>query len=101
MSGSDPERVSPDASTAGALAGLAEGFVRDWVTNGTILLSLITAVAGMTTAMPWIVVAPVVGAVGVVVGFLSIAKRWPVGRTWAALAVVLAADVALLVAMFA
>ena len=102
MSGRDPEHISEDASTGVALAGLAEGFVRDWVTNATILLSLVTAVAGVVTGeLPWVVLGPVVGVVGVVVGWRSIKKRWSVPVTWAALLAVLVVEVVLLVVMFA
>ena len=98
MTGSDPEGLPERGGTAGALAGLAEGFVRDWVTNAVILLSLIVVGSGvMAGDLPWVAIGPVVGAAGAVVGFLSIAKRWPVPRTWLALLVVLGVDVLLLV----
>ncbi len=37
MTGSDPERLPERGGTARALAGLAEGLARDWLTNGAIL----------------------------------------------------------------
>lgn len=102
MTGSDPEGLPERGGTAGALAGLAEGFVRDWTTNGVILLSLIVVGAGVATgSQPWVVVGPIVGVLGAAVGFMSIAKRWPIPRTWLAILVVLAVDVLLLVVMFA
>jgi hypothetical protein len=102
MSGRDPEHISEDASTGAALAGLAEGFARDWVTNGTILLSIITAVAGVVTGnLPWVVLGPAIGILGVLVGWTSIKKRWSIPVTWAALLAVLAVEVVLLVVMFA
>lgn len=102
MTRTDPEGLPESGGTAGALAGLAEGFVRDWVTNGAILLSLIVIGAGVANGdMPWVVVGPVAGVVGVGVGLMSVAKRWPVPHTWGALAVVLAVDIVLLVVMFA
>lgn len=98
MTGSDPEGLPERGGTAGALAGLAEGFVRDWTTNGVILLSLIVIGAGVATGtMPWMVVGPVVGLTGAAIGLLSVARRWPVLRTWLALGVVTAADIVLLV----
>lgn len=98
MTGSDPEGLPERGGTAGALAGLAEGFVRDWVTNGVIVLSLIVLGAGVATgAQPWVVVGPLWGVDGAAVGLMSIAKRWPIPRTWLALVVVLAVDVVLLV----
>jgi hypothetical protein len=95
----DPEGLPERGGTAGALVGLAEGFVRDWVTNGVILLSLIVVVAGLVSmALPWVVLGPLVGLVGAAVGFASIAKRWPITRTWLVLVGVLVADIVLLVA---
>lgn len=102
MSGRDPEHISDGAGTGAALAGLAEGLVRDWVTNATILLSLVTAVAGVVTGdLPWVVVGPVVGVVGALVGWTSIDKRWSIPLTWTSLVAVLALEVVLLVVMFA
>lgn len=102
MTGSDPEGLPERGGTAGALAGLAEGFVRDWVTNGAILLSLIVIGAGVATGdMPWLAVGPVAGVLGATVGLLSVAKRWPIARTWLAIAAVIAVDIVLLVVMFA
>lgn len=83
------------------MAGLAEGFIRDWVTNGVILLSLIVVGAGvMVGELPWVVVGPVVGVAGAAVGLLSVAKRWPIARTWLALLIVLSLDLLLLGVMF-
>lgn len=102
MTGNDPEGLPERGGTASAVAGLAEGLVRDWVTNGVILLSLIVVVAGLATQeLPWAVVGPVVGVVGALAGFVSIARRWPVRRTWLTLLAMLAADIVLLVVMFA
>lgn len=102
MTGSDPEGLPERGGTAGALAGLAEGFVRDWVTNGVILLSLIVGGAGVANGeLPWVAVGPLAGVVGVAVGLMSVAKRWPISRTWVALAIVLVVHIVLLVVMFA
>ena len=101
MTGRDPEGLPENAGTAGAAAGLLEGLVRDWVTNGSILLSLIVLGAGIATGeMPWQVVGPIVGAVGAIVGFVTIAKKWPIGRTWGTVLAVIVVDVVLLVVMF-
>ena len=84
------------------MAGLAEGFVRDWVTNGVILLSLVVAGAGVATGeQPWVVVGPVAGLVGAAVGLMSVAKRWSIAHTWLALVVVLAVHITLFVVMYA
>ncbi len=40
------------------------------------------------------------GVAGAIVGFVSIAKRWPVPRTWLALLAVYAVDITSLVVMF-
>ena len=102
MTGSDPEGLPASGGTAGVVVGLAEGFVRDWVTNGAILLSLIVVGAGVATGvMPWVVVGPLVGLLGAAVGLMSVARRWPIARTWLVLGVVLAVDIVLLVVMFA
>lgn len=89
-----------DSSPGRGLAGLAEGLARDWTTNALILLSLFTGVAGVIEAMPWRIIAPVVGVICALVAYRSIAKRWPVTMTWAALLVIFAVNLGLLMAMF-
>lgn len=92
MSLGEPEQL-PGGGTTRAAAGLVEGLLRDGATNTAVLLSVILFVAGLVDgAMPWLVVAPVVGVVGTVLSFVSIRRRWPAARTWAVVSSVLVVD---------
>ena len=100
MTARDPDRL-PEGGTAQATAGLFEGLLRDWVTNGAVLLSLILVVAGLVDGTsPWPVVGTLAGVLGMVVSFATIARKSPPGRAWLVVTTVLVVDAAMLAAIW-
>lgn len=101
MTSRDPEGLPEGGGTGRAAAGLIEGLVRDWTTNGAVLLSLVVIAAGFIDGTsPWPAVGLVVGAVGAVLAFVTIARKWPPARTWLVVLTILAVDAAVLAAIW-
>jgi hypothetical protein len=100
MTRQDPEGL-PEGGTGRAAAGLFEGFIRDSLVNGAVLLSLIVVVAGFLTKVgAWSVVGLVVGGAGIVLPWLAVGKRWPILTTWMTVLTVVVVDLALLTLMW-
>ncbi|TDE02567.1 hypothetical protein [Jiangella asiatica] len=82
-----------------ALSALAEGFLRDSMVIGTATFSLIIAVAGLLSGDTGkAVVGVVAGVGGAVLVVAAVARRWPTGRQWLTIAVVLVVEVGLIAA---
>ena len=90
----DPDDIADDTSTAGAVGWMAEGLVRDWLRNGTVLFGLIALGAGVSSGRPALVlVGTLVGVLGAVLPFVAVAKRWARSTQWLMVLVLLAAEV--------
>ena len=90
----DPDDIPDDTSTAGAVGWLAEGLVRDWLRNGTVLFGLIALGAGVSSGRPTLVLlGTLVGALGAVLPFVAEAKRSGRSTQWLMVPVLLAAEV--------
>lgn len=84
-----------------AAAALAEGLLREAAVWGAVLFSLLAAVFGVTGGdIAWLVPMVTAGAVGVVLVFWAIWKRWSFGRQWAVLLGVLIVQIGLIVAFW-
>jgi hypothetical protein len=100
MTRQDPEGL-PEGGTGRAAAGLFEGFLRDALVNGAVLLSLIVVVAGFVTKVgAWTAVGLVVGGAGIVLPWLAVGRRWPILTTWTIVFGVFVVDLALLTLMW-
>lgn len=98
--GWDPEGL-PEGGTAKAAGGVLEGFARDALVNGAVLLSLITVVAGfLTKDTVSTVLGLAVGVPGILLPWLSVGRKWSIPTVWATVLAVLAADIAALVVMW-
>ncbi|PZF81289.1 hypothetical protein [Jiangella anatolica] len=92
-------RTGVVAAVGAALAGLAEGFLRDAMIIGTATLALVVAVAGLLAGSAGQAITGLLAGVGgAIVLVAGVARQRPVGRQWLAIAVVLAVNVALIVA---
>ncbi|WP_053202613.1 hypothetical protein [Jiangella muralis] len=95
----EPSRIQPRRRGAipAALSSLAEGFVRDSMIIGTATLALLVAVGGLMSGSAGPAVTGVAGGVGgAVLLVATVARHWPVGRQWLAIAVVLAVQIGLI-----
>lgn len=87
----------PEPGIAASAGGLVEGFLRDWMTNGAVLFSLVVIAAGLFEGEgAGRVLAVVVGVVGTVVAFVTIRKAWSPARTWLTVLAILVIDAAVL-----
>lgn len=81
----------------GALAGLAEGYLRDSMIIGTATLALIVAVgAALSGSGGLLVVGVLVGVGGAVLVLTGVARKWSLGKQWLTIAVVLAVEIAVI-----
>jgi hypothetical protein len=81
-----------------AIAGLAEDFARDSMIVGTATVSVLLAIGGALSGEAGSVAAGlVVGLGGAVLVLTAAARKWRRGLQWLVIAVVLAADLAVLV----
>lgn len=99
--GRDDARASSPAAQAGvAVASLAEAWLRDTATYAVVLLSLGVLLAGLAADGTGSAVAGVlVGLAAAAAAVLPTIKHWRPSRTWLALVVVAAVDVAVIVVL--
>lgn len=100
-----PTHHEPQPSVAGQVgragASLMEGWARDTLVGGAVLVSLIACLAGFAGDGPaWIVLGLAVGVPGAVLPFVAVA-RWSVPVTWLVSLVALLASLAVVVAVAA
>ena len=91
-----PERPSGVVAQVGAgVASLVEAWLRDAATYAVVLLSLVTALAGMGAGGPAAAVGILVGTGAAVAAVTPTIRRWRPAGTWLVLVAVAVLDVAL------
>ncbi|MGQ0837433.1 hypothetical protein [Actinokineospora sp.] len=81
-----------------ALAALAEGFLRDALSTGAIVFSIIVAVLAATSGDPaWAVAGIVSGVAGAGLMGYALLRHWSFGRQWAVIGGVIAVQAVFMV----
>lgn len=84
-----------------AVVALAEGFLRDSLVTGTVLLSIIVLIMGLTSGdVAWAIGGVAAGVGGSVLVLWAVARHWSFGRQWAAIVGVLVLQCVLMVAFW-
>lgn len=84
-----------------AVVALAEGFLRDSLVTGTVLLSIIVLIMGLTSGdVAWAIGGVAAGVGGSVLVLRAVARHWSFGRQWAAIVGVLVLQCVLMVAFW-
>jgi hypothetical protein len=96
------ERRKAWAGVLGAgVVALAEGFLREQMIWGAVLFSILGAVFGATSGdLVWAIPMVASGVVGILLVFLSQARRWAFGRQWGLLLGVVALQCVLIVVLW-